>query len=81
MTLTEILPSLQKLSDREKLKAIQFLATELARDEEDLVALEDGANYEVWSPYDAISAEKILADMLQQNLSASKIIDDVSKSL
>jgi 5-formyltetrahydrofolate cyclo-ligase len=33
MTLTEILPSLQKLSHQEKIKAIQFLATELAKNE------------------------------------------------
>jgi hypothetical protein len=31
MTLTEILPSLRKLSDQEKIKAIQFLAAELAK--------------------------------------------------
>ncbi|MBD2690316.1 hypothetical protein [Anabaena catenula] len=33
MKLTEILPSLQKLSHQEKIKAIQFLATELAKEE------------------------------------------------
>ena len=33
MTLTEILPSLRKLSHQEKIKAIQFLATELAKNE------------------------------------------------
>ncbi|HLO86570.1 MAG TPA: hypothetical protein VK203_16440 [Nostocaceae cyanobacterium] len=38
MTLTEILPSLQKLSHQEKIKAIQFLATELAKEEENLAA-------------------------------------------
>jgi D-ribose pyranose/furanose isomerase RbsD len=38
MKLTEILPSLQKLSHQEKIKAIQFLATELAKEEENLAA-------------------------------------------
>jgi hypothetical protein len=38
MKLTEILPSLQKLSHQEKIKAIQFLATELAEEEQNLVA-------------------------------------------
>ena len=52
MTLTEILPSLQKLSHQEKIKAIQFLATELARDEQNSDFLENGKTYEVWSPYD-----------------------------
>ena len=67
MTLTEILPSLQKLSHQEKIKAIQFLATELARDEQNPDLLENGKTYEVWSPYDAF-AEKTLTDMLQEHL-------------
>ena len=67
MTLTEILPLLQKLSAQEKIKAIQFLATELDKSDQDVV-LEDGKSYEVWSPYDAFSAEKILTDMLEQHL-------------
>jgi hypothetical protein len=68
MTLTEILPSLQKLSHQEKIKAIQFLATELAKDEQNSVVLENGKTYEVWSPYDAFSAEKVITDMLNQHL-------------
>jgi len=68
MTLTEILPSLQKLSYQEKIKAIQFLATELAKDTQSSVSLEDGRTYEVWSPYDALSPEKVLTYMLQQSL-------------
>jgi len=52
MTLTEILPSLQKLSYQEKIKAIQFLAIELAKDTQSSVSLENGRTYEVWSPYD-----------------------------
>ncbi len=68
MTLTEILPSLQKLSHFEKVKAIQFLATVLTKDEQTSAILEDGKTYEVWSPYNAFSAEKVLTDMLQQHL-------------
>jgi hypothetical protein len=68
MALTEILPSLKQLSHQEKIKAIQFLATELASDEAASVALEDGKTYEIWSPHDAFSAEKVLTDMLQQHL-------------
>ena len=68
MTLTEILPSLQKLSSFEKVKAIQFLATELTKAEQASDLLEDGKTCEVWSPYDAFSAEKVLTDMLQQHL-------------
>jgi hypothetical protein len=68
MTLTEILPSLQKLSHQEKIKAIQFLAAELARDEQNPGFLENGKTYEVWSLYDAFAAEKTLTDMLQEHL-------------
>ena len=68
MTLTEILPSLQKLSHREKIQAIQFLAIELAKEEQDSDVIENGKTYEVWSPYDAFSAEKVLTDMLEQHL-------------
>ena len=68
MTLTEILPSLQKLSHREKIQAIQFLAIELAKEEQDSGVIEISKTYEVWSPYDAFSAEKVLTDMLEQHL-------------
>jgi hypothetical protein len=68
MTLTEILPSLQKLSHQEKIKAIQFLAAELARDKQNPDLLENGKTYEVWSLYDAFAAEKTLTDMLQEHL-------------
>jgi hypothetical protein len=68
MTLTEILPSLQKLSHFEKVKAIQFLATELTKDEQTSDILENGKTYEIWSPYNSFSAEKELTDMLQQHL-------------
>ncbi len=67
MMLTEMLPSLQQLSHQEKIRAIQFLATELAKEEQDVTFLEDGRTYEVWSPYDAFSAEKVLTGMLQQH--------------
>lgn len=68
MTFVEIIPSLKQLSHQEKIKAIQYLATELASEEEASISLEDGKTYEVWSPIDAFSAEKVLTDMLRQHL-------------
>jgi hypothetical protein len=77
MTLTELLPSLQQLSTQEKIKAIQFLATELDKNDSpgeralrqgDPSIIEEGTELEVWSPYDAFSAEKVLTDMLSQHL-------------
>jgi hypothetical protein len=72
MTLTEILPTLQQLSSQDKIKAIQFLATELERTDRDSIELKDGANYEIWSPYDAFSAEKVLTDMLERHKQAER---------
>jgi hypothetical protein len=75
MALNEILPSLQELSSQEKIKAIQFLATELDKNNQNSPLLEDGVNYEVWSPYDSFSAEKVLTDMLEQHLQQKPHID------
>ncbi len=65
MTLTEIIPSLKQLSSQEKLKAIQFLASELAQ--ENIAQIEPNKSYEIWSPYNAFSAEKTLTQMLQEH--------------
>jgi hypothetical protein len=65
MTLTEIIPSLKKLSRQEKIKAIQFLASDLA--EEEIEQIEADKSYEIWSPYNAFSAEKTLTEMLQNH--------------
>ncbi len=65
MKLTEILPSLQKLSHQEKIKAIQFLATELAQEEPNLAteSLEYGEintelNFQTLSEKDMIEQSK-----------------------
>ncbi|MBE9233849.1 hypothetical protein IQ231_19790 [Cuspidothrix issatschenkoi LEGE 03284] len=65
MTLTEILPSLQKLSHQEKIKAIQFLATELAQEAKNLTteSLEYGEidtelNFQSLSEKDMIEQSK-----------------------
>lgn len=66
MTFTELIPSLQQLSSQDKLKAIQFLANQLAEEEQDLSLLEDGKTYELLSPHDAFSAENVLTKMLDE---------------
>jgi glutathione peroxidase-family protein len=65
MKLTEILPSLQKLSHQEKIKVIQFLATELAQEEPNLAteSLEYGEintelNFQTLSEKDMIEQSK-----------------------
>ncbi len=67
MNITDLLPTLQKLSRTDKLKVMQFLVQEMAKEEETL-SLEPGATYHVWSPYEA--AQK-LATLLEEGKQTS----------
>ncbi|MBA3944909.1 MAG: hypothetical protein H0X37_10155 [Herpetosiphonaceae bacterium] len=66
MTATELLPTLRDLTRADKLRVMQFLVGELAKEEEiDLTAT---SNYPVWSPHTAFEA----ADTLLVALAADK---------
>lgn len=65
MTIVELLPKLQALPRGEKLRVVQFLVGEIAREEE-LLPFVAGAGYPVWSPYNASEAAAALQDMLEQ---------------
>lgn len=69
MGLTELLPKLHKLNRAEKLQVMQFLVSELAREEDDLP--KPDMTYPVWSPYDAFEA----ADTMLKALEAAKSND------
>lgn len=64
MTLAELLPVLHALPRADKVRAVQFLTSELAQQESQRV-LTDGAEYPVWSPFDAHDAATTLADFLK----------------
>ncbi len=66
MTIVELLPQLQALPRVEKLRAVQFLIGEIAR-EEALHPLVPGADYPIWSPYEASEAATTLQDLLEQD--------------
>lgn len=66
MIVTDLLPMLKNLSRADKLRIIEFLASELAK-EETISLLKNGQTYEVWSPYDAFEAENILGKMLEED--------------
>lgn len=66
MIVTDLLPMLQNLSPADKLRVIEFLQSELAK-EETLTLLKNGQSYEIWSPYDAFEAENILGKMLEED--------------
>lgn len=64
MLSTELLSTLQALDHADKLRVMQFLVNELAREEGAL--LPAGTLYEVWSPYNAPAAAGALLQMLQE---------------
>lgn len=63
MTATDLFPTLRQLSRSDKLKVMQFLVSELAREEEP--ALVPGATYTVWSPLNSHAAAHQLAQLLE----------------
>lgn len=63
MTMLELMPLLNKLNRAEKLQLIQYLASELAQEESEL--LKPGMSYPVWSPYDAFEAADTMLKVLE----------------
>ena len=65
--LTEIVPTLRNLNRAEKLYVMQLLVSELAQEEEPAF-FKPGAEYPIWSPYDAFEA----ADIMMKALAAEE---------
>jgi hypothetical protein len=63
--LTDLLPSLKALPRADKLRAMQFLVSELAREEE-ITLLDPDVTYPIWTPYDAFDAAATLLDFLRE---------------
>jgi hypothetical protein len=63
MSLTDVLPEVQTLSRLDKIRLIQFLAQDLAQDEESLI--DPGRSYPVWSPDRAFEAAAVLLQALE----------------
>lgn len=59
----ELLGTLRSLNRADKLHVMQFLISELAQQELDL--LKPGMSYPVWSPYDAVDAADIMLEVLK----------------
>lgn len=64
MTVIELLPRLKALNHKDKIRAIQFLANEVAKEED--VLFNDGATYEIWSPFDSFEAAEQLNSLLEK---------------
>jgi hypothetical protein len=69
MTLSELLPALHGLPRADKLRAIQVLAADVAREEGDMLASSDAA-YPIWSPYDAFEGAATLMRLLDEEQAA-----------
>jgi hypothetical protein len=63
MPLTELKSQIQELSKIDKLRLMQFLVTELVKDE-DANFFVEGQEYPVWSPYGCSEAANTLMDLL-----------------
>jgi hypothetical protein len=65
----DLLPALRSLSRADKIRAIQLLATELAREEEtasELLPLQAGVSIPIWTPFDAFDAAAKLLEELKK---------------
>lgn len=65
MNPTNLYPTLQNLSRADKLRVMQFLITELAREEE--IQLQPGATYSILSPYNSHEAAQKLGALLEED--------------
>ncbi|MEZ4657987.1 MAG: hypothetical protein R2911_10475 [Caldilineaceae bacterium] len=65
MEMTQILPELRKLKRVEKLFIMQYLVSELAQEESELI--QPGFVYPIWSPYDAFDAAATMLKVLHES--------------
>ena len=61
----DLLPKLRALPRADKLRIMQFLVSELAR-EEGLVLFEEEGIYPLWTPYGAFDAAEALLEALRE---------------
>jgi hypothetical protein len=69
MSLTEIIPLVNNLSQPDKLSLFKLLAAQVP--DAQLQAIFSASEYPVWSPYDATEAANILMQMIQDDQEAS----------
>lgn len=68
MSTADLFPTLRGLSRAEKLKVMQFLIAELAKEEE--ATLQAGATYSLWSPLNSHEAARKLSQLLESDSKA-----------
>ena len=65
MLATELLPQVQALPRADKLRLMQFLVFEFAR-EEGITLLQPDKDYPIWTPYNAFDAATTLLSVLHE---------------
>lgn len=65
MSLSELIPLVNNLSQSEKLSLFKLLATQIP--EAELQAIFSASEYPVWSPYDATEAANIMMQMIRDD--------------
>jgi hypothetical protein len=69
MSLSELIPLVNNLSQSDKLSLFKLLAAQVP--DAELQAIFSASEYPVWSPYDATEAANILMQMIQNEQKAS----------
>jgi hypothetical protein len=69
MSLTEIIPLVNNLSQPDKLSLFKLLAAQVP--DAELQVIFSASEYPVWSPYDAVEASNILIQMIRDDQEAS----------
>ena len=64
MSLTELFPEVKNLPRADKLRLMQFIVVDLAQDE-GVPLLTSGAEYPVWTPFNAFDAATTLNQILK----------------
>lgn len=70
MTLSEILPTIQSLPRADKLRLIQLLAADVARDDEIALEVAD-KTVPIWSPYDSFQGAAAVLRLLDEDKATS----------
>jgi hypothetical protein len=76
MCLAELLPVLQELSHSDKVRVLQFLVLELAKEER--APLMPELLYPIWSPYEAFDGAAVLLKVLERDKPSEHIAQNAS---
>ena len=64
MTISEVLPTLKELNYKDKIRVLQFLVNEVAKEEE--IISEERNNSELWSLHNSFEASQGLQKLLDE---------------